>query len=387
MVRQWEVVLPAIGLFLAGLLCGMLLLVPAESTSVLRVTAASCTAAVSAHVPGTPPAFTCSAEEAAAQVVGLDPSQSSCPSDIWGALHAPLACADALTLVDVGANKGLVLASWISLFAPGASVDAAAASASFVAAFPAMEGGDVACGACGDCRKPPPQRRVGSGACTGGSGGGSGPRLSLHALEPAPANAALIEAGVGALAAAAGLHFTRHRVAAVGDPAVAAVRFGDCPPGREVCGVVTPESGAGGPGVYDPPVLDVPAVTLDAWAVRERLDALDVLAIDTEGLDALVLQGAAGLLNGTVLPRGARVKILQFEYHSFRAWQTHNLEDVVSQLDAWEYDCYLLLQKKVLRLTRCWRPELEFRYWSNVACAFRGEIALNAALTALMPLW
>ena len=55
--------------------------------------------------------------------MGLRPVESSCPSDVWGFLHAPLACEDVLTLVDVGANKGLLLASWVALFAPGAGVD------------------------------------------------------------------------------------------------------------------------------------------------------------------------------------------------------------------------------------------------------------------------
>lgn len=391
--------LASCALFLSGALSGVVLLrllaepppapglraSPSPAAAAAPLLAAS--AAAAAPPPAAalaPPAYSCSAAEAAAQVEGLNPSDSSCPSDVYGALHAPLACAESLTLVDVGANKGLVLASWIALFNPGAGVDAAAASARFVAAFPAMEGGDVACGACGDCSKPPPKRRVGEGPCVGGSGA-AGPRLSLHALEPAPANAALIDAGVGALAAAAGVQFSLHRVAAVGDASLTSVRFGDCPPGREVCGVHTPEAGAGGPGVYDPPIVDVPAVTLDAWVATARLEALDILAIDTEGLDALVLQGARGVLNGSALPR--RVKIVQFEYHSFRAWQYNSLEDVVNTLDSSGYDCYLLMQRKVLRLTRCWHPALEFHYWSNVMCALRAEVALNAALTALAPLW
>ena len=120
------------------------------------------------------------------------------------------------------------------------------------------------------------------------------------------------------------------------------------------------------------------ASTLDAWVEARGLGArpIDVLAIDTEGLDAPVLAGG-----GALLARGG-VRLLVFEYHNFRAWRETELRSVVAALDAHGYDCFLLQKKLALRLTGCWAPEFEFRAWSNVMCAYRAEEALLAALAS-----
>ena len=77
---------------------------------------------------------------------------------------------------------------------------------------------------------------------------------------------------------------------------------------------------------------------------------------------------------------GTRVRVLVFEYGSL--WQNRTLKGEVEALDAWGYDCYLLQQLLVVRLTGCWVPAMEGRYWSNALCVLRSEHALHAAVEA-----
>ena len=241
------------------------------------------------------------------------------------------------------------------------------------------------------------------GHAPGGAGAGAPPlaaanfSLRLVAIEPVPANVRILREGLLAHVEAAARAARDARVAlrveafaVVGAEGVDAVQFGVCPPGHEVCGVKregVPGEGGGGPGAYEVGTVSVAAATLDAWAAREGLlgggaagaeggGVIDVLAVDTEGLDALVLAGGARLL------AQRRVRLLLFEYHNFRAWATTLLEDVVRSLDGHGFDCYLLQQRLALRLTGCWHAAFEFHYWSNVACVLRSEEALAAALAA-----
>jgi hypothetical protein len=72
--------------------------------------------------------------------------------------------------------------------------------------------------------------------------------------------------------------------------------------------------------------------------------------------------------------------------HNFRAWAQIQLKDVVSLLDSFGFDCYLLQQKLALRITGCWDPAFEFHYWSNVMCVLREEEAMSAALAGFSDL-
>jgi hypothetical protein len=342
-----------------------------------------------------PAAYQCTPAERAAQVALLNPAHSNCFSaHYWAALFAAgFACRDVVA-VDVGANKGYLLAHWADLLRPQLNVTPASLHAAFFSVEPLRSVIDpaVACGACGDCGAGHQRTRTEGARCVpaaggGGGGGGGAAEHSLHlwALEPVPGNVVLLAGGVARAvaegAAAAGdarvaLHV--EQVALVGDPALRTVPVGVCPPGRETCGVRGDDGVAGGPGAYTVGVVDVNASTLDAWVEARGLGArpIDVLAIDTEGLDAPVLAGG-----GALLARGG-VRLLVFEYHNFRAWRETELRGVVAALDAHGYDCFLLQKKLALRLTGCWAPEFEFRAWSNVMCAYRAEEALLAALAS-----
>jgi hypothetical protein len=353
-------------------------------------------AAATAGLPRAPPAhvplaYRCTAGERAAQVALLNPSHSSCFSaHYWPALYsAGLACRD-LLVVDVGANKGYLLAHWVDLFRPHLNVTPASMYYFFIS--PPLSGvidPAVSCGACNDCRTGHLRTRSEGAPCVPAVGTAAAPpsafSLDLWAVEPVPGNVKLLRGGIaravaeGAAAAGDGrvaVHVDQ--TAMVGDPTLRTVGIGVCPPGRETCGVRGADGVAGGPGAYEVAVVDVAAATLDAWVEAHGLGAraIDVLAIDTEGFDAPVLAGGAALL-----ARGG-VRLLLFEYHNFRAWRETELKTVVEALDAYGYDCFLLQQKLALRLTGCWDPAFEFKYWSNVMCAYRAEEALLAVLAS-----
>lgn len=95
---------------------------------------------------------------------------------------------------------------------------------------------------------------------------------------------------------------------------------------------------------------------------------IDILMIDTEGYDALVLEGAKKTLHSCL------VRMIVFEYHSVCPWAESSLESVVQMLAALSYDCYFEGNARVWRLTDCWDPLWELRFWSNVLCLKRGDI-------------
>eukprot|EP00897_Mesotaenium_endlicherianum_P002186 jgi/Mesen1/1996/ME000147S01091 len=91
---------------------------------------------------------------------------------------------------------------------------------------------------------------------------------------------------------------------------------------------------------------DVQVVSVDDLVRDLKIGHMHILKIDTEGwvndhgtadhsFDPLVLQGARKTLES-----GA-VSVLEFEYHHFHHWEVTNLEDVVNELDALNFECFL----------------------------------------------
>lgn len=81
---------------------------------------------------------------------------------------------------------------------------------------------------------------------------------------------------------------------------------------------------------------EVKVVTVDSLMDRLRWEAVNFLKIDTEGYDASVLLGAAGVL------RSHKVDLVQFEYN--RPWREagRTLGGVIEFLGAAGYDIYIL---------------------------------------------
>ena len=111
------------------------------------------------------------------------------------------------------------------------------------------------------------------------------------------------------------------------------------------------------------PTVSVRATSVDDFIAQEQLQHVDILKIDTEGFDPAVIKGARKSLSA------AKVSILYFEYHHINLWASTNLEDVVKELSAMSFACYLDGQPTLTRLDAlCWDPSYEFKHWSNVVC-------------------
>ena len=248
------------------------------------------------------PAAPCAASRAR-----LDVAASSCPSsDFFTELYnADFACKPAV-LVDVGANKGYVVAEMLAIFAPALGVAPPALGAA-IAASGAAFNEVTGCGICDDCKHTPPPSSAAHCAAQA--------RVVVHAFEPVPDNVDMLNlrlgpllraapgAGAAAAAAAAAVSLHVHAAAVVEDAAATpSVVVSNCRGGGEGCGVL----GAGAAEGAD--AVRVPAVSLDAWAAGAGVASIDLLFIDAEGADPLVLRGAAALLGA------GRVRALVFEY-------------------------------------------------------------------------
>ena len=293
-----------------------------------------------------------------------DFSDSSCPSsDFFTALYdAGLACKPA-TIVDVGANKGYVVAELLSIFAPQLGVNPPALGSAIAASGKAFNP-FTGCGMCDDCTKSPPPSAA--AACPGPPA-----PIVVHAFEPTEDAFSMLEvqlAGIvraGDAAGAVTLHL--HRRPVVEDQAAAPTAlFTNCRGGGEGCSIV---------GSAVEGAVRLNTSSLDLWAAGEGVGTVDVLVVDAEGFDPAVLRGGARML------AEGRVRVLAFEYNNQNLWATESLGDVVGWLDEnGGFDCVLMQQGRAKRLTKCWNPSFEGRAWSNVLCVRREERLMHAAL-------
>jgi hypothetical protein len=90
---------------------------------------------------------------------------------------------------------------------------------------------------------------------------------------------------------------------------------------------------------------------------------IDFLLVDVEGFDwdVLGLGGADATL--------ARVKYLEFEYHSMGSWPMYDLSEVTTELwEKYNFVCYYAGVGTLWRLTNCFQDYFNDHGWSNVAC-------------------
>jgi len=117
--------------------------------------------------------------------------------------------------------------------------------------------------------------------------------------------------------------------------------------------------------------VQVQQITVDDLCRDEGLDAVDLLAVDTEGYDPMVIVGATNLLSRR------RIRVLEFEYSKAGVWPLHHLRDLTTKLDGLGMECFVESTcGRTYRITRCWsgalRPE-NMHAVSNVVCALRSE--------------
>jgi hypothetical protein len=89
---------------------------------------------------------------------------------------------------------------------------------------------------------------------------------------------------------------------------------------------------------------------------------VDILMIDTEGFDAMVLEGGASTLSRRL------ARLLIFEYHGDCPWPLTPLHDVIKTLHSYGYVCYFEGQNRLWRLSGCWSSLYEMHSWANVLC-------------------
>jgi FkbM family methyltransferase len=111
-------------------------------------------------------------------------------------------------------------------------------------------------------------------------------------------------------------------------------------------------------------VRRVPVVALDDVCASRGIDRIDLLKIDAEGADALVLEGASGLL-----ARRA-VRVVQFEYDAPWAVAGRTLGGAVAHLDRHGYET-LVLRRDGARAVDV-RGMGEFASYANFVAVARG---------------
>jgi FkbM family methyltransferase len=214
--------------------------------------------------------------------------------------------------------------------------------------------------------------------------------LQIHGFEPISHNIEILNHGLmwlydQAKASVPNTQLFVHRAAVVGNSSVKTVPFAMCPAGVEWCGVEA--EGTAGKITIEwrrdrekVVVEEVAASTVDGMAEKYGISNIDVLLIDTEGLDAEVMDGAVGLLSRQI------IKVLEFEYHSVRAWAKRSLESVVDWLSTLGYDCFFTQASTLIQLTNCWHTSYEHHSWSNVLCVPRSSKGILAVARTFSPL-
>jgi FkbM family methyltransferase len=309
--------------------------------------------------------FNCSTSQRDAQRGRISFEESCCPSSSFLNLlyETAFRCSDVLIL-NVGANKGYVLAELLFIFAPRAKIGPIQLG-HLIENYGVSLEDFSGCGVCNDCKHNPSSSSA--AACS------IHPRIILHAFEPLPANVHLLKMTIEPLInSVENLSLTVHSKAIIGDANIKTVPFENCGIGIEWCSI---KSAGGGN------TINVEAASLDSWAAANLAsdDVIDLLFVDAEGYDPDVLRGAHSLFSS------GRVRVFQFEYHGINVWTTTTLESVISFLSELGYSCFLVGRAfNSVLLTGCFDPtSMEKKQWSNVLCVRRNEYSALATLYAM----
>ena len=265
-------------------------------------------------------------------------------------------------LINVGANKGYNGAAFLALHSQsGVTQRSWARHIQGYARANGKRNGILkftACGACGSCkakRPPPHQRNAGT----------------VHMLELLEANRILLREIVARSNVG---HLVRvHDLAAsnetkrVPQPKILSA-------GAETASLYTPgqimSNGKRAPRPKSRGMIDL--TTLDDFFTREGLKDIYSVEIDTEGHDALVLEGMRQTL------KARRVGFVEFEYSNKAFWIDHRsalrrtLEGTLRWMhDEAGYTCFMEAGDALAPISppACWDPDFERPHWSNVVCA------------------
>ena len=270
--------------------------------------------------------------------------KSECPDGGWHDRVSHLLQSPSMTFVNVGANKGYKVAEFLQRYV-GLAPTYERWHQALLRHKPGLESD---CGVCQDCLAPAPALAQGQRAS-----------VKVFAIEL-----------LGQLARMLRTMFEEYSI----DGAVihAAVS-------NESCIAFEPRSVRLGKEFYTisehPHGRRVTCISLEQFSRQYDVGQIDVLTIDTEGWDALVIEGAKSLLSQR------RVKVIEFEYHSVGLWSSHatrrrNLRDIVSMLTSWQYECFWqgVFGMLAPMSGASWCDQFEFRSWSNVVCAHQPDV-------------
>jgi len=257
---------------------------------------------------------------------------------------------------DVGANKGYTIASWLSTWVPQSGVSA---NSLYVYLSHILNIND--CGVCSDCNETmleSPQKNDHLPTT-----------LQIHAFEPMKSTYQIL-LQIRTWFNISSLYL--YQLAVSNTTGIA--NISKCSVGGEGCGLVSV-----GRAVSNETVFQIRTITLDDFVEQNRIkQQIDLLKIDTEGADPLVLQGAKKLLSQ------GQIRMLIFENHRIGAWATTSLLDVIESLNVDGFTCHMLGRTGMARLTNCWSPAFDVKYWSNILCVHRREERLRRFLDQLL---
>ena len=288
--------------------------------------------------------------------------------------HVPGILSEAPMLIDIGANKGIAAPVFLSTIGTHSTLSVRSWSDAIAdiahgrkpllgESTPRQHGFLKAqlCGACNECgRRHNLLRHALSGA-------------HVHLIELTKANFDLLRSLVNATGSSDVISV--HHLAASNESAL--VRSAKVRLGTEYT-TVLPLSRTSSNGAWRVEDGTVEQVTFDAFLRRQQLDrrVIDVVHVDTEGHDALVLEGMRDALHAR------RITLLEFEYSGRGYWSSRrtdgqrSLHATLLWLSDTGYRCYMeaVGNKTQAREAlapisgECWRAEFETRRWSNVLC-------------------
>lgn len=228
---------------------------------------------------------------------------SSCPASTW-LVSAIAGYGDQhkeLTFFNVGANKGFAVASTLQLLAGPTSVTNALWHAELVRYLQAHgQSAGEACGACFACNESPPPVLPDA----------SGRELHIHAFELLLGNVAWLRHAFEHF----GVRASLTHGAAANESGVAQAPV-ESKIGQENVAALSSSSRASAKfHKRGHKAMSVPRVALDDYVSQQGLRHVHYVSIDTEGYDALVVEGLHRSL------RAGLVDLLEFEVTLLEAW-------------------------------------------------------------------
>jgi len=275
---------------------------------------------------------------------------SYCPLALWKDLTSRFIFNHSMVMVNVGANKGYAVQSFLATYG---GETWPSASAWKRALLEEDQGLWRPCGACSACKAPSPASVHNAS------------KLHVYALEFMSRNAKLLQR-----------MFDRFKIpgavfhAAVSDgrqrkfrePPVQGVAVGDERWGVDTHALLREDR------------KWVSSFPLDEFARKAGIVHVSHLSSDTEGHDNLVLRGASQLI------AHKRIDLIEFEYHGQGAWKTGpNLKETLAWLLHSGYECFWQGNhgRVVPASGPFWQAAYEFKGWSNLLCSHKADVLLQ----------